>query len=417
MRVLLSDGSGLTARQVATQLACAGHHVQALSPAHLCLSRFTRHVRRVHRVPACGAAPLAWLDKALEVARTERVEVLFPTQEQVAVIAAGEAQLRDAGVATAVPAFSALARVHDKLASFSTLQELGIPQPAGEVLTSAAELARWSHVPAYVKLPIGTAMQGVVRLDRMDQAGALAARLASDGSFADGGVLVQQPVDGPLTMVQSVFDHGLLVAFHANARVREGTRGGACNKRSMHAPALREQVAHLGSSLGWHGGLAADIIIGPDGPVWIDVNPRLVEPGNAWHAGVDLVGALLAVATSSGTVKPQPDGGEGVATHQLLLAMSGAAQGKHGRRAVVREVTDAIHHRGVYQGSAEELLPWRGDPQSLLLLAVAGSMMMLSPRVWRRMVRGAVAQYALSADAWRTIRAAAGRWSEPRPGS
>ena len=38
MLILLSDGAGLTARQCATVLARAGHRVEALSPAGLCLS-------------------------------------------------------------------------------------------------------------------------------------------------------------------------------------------------------------------------------------------------------------------------------------------------------------------------------------------------------------------------------------------
>ena len=54
MRVLLSDGSGLTARQTAAQLAtpAPGH---LLSPDPLCLARFTRRVHRVWRVPAYAA--------------------------------------------------------------------------------------------------------------------------------------------------------------------------------------------------------------------------------------------------------------------------------------------------------------------------------------------------------------------------
>ena len=67
MRVLLSDGSGLTARQSATQLAAHGHVVEALAPDPWCLTRFTSHVRRVHRVPSYGDDPYGWLDAMLSV--------------------------------------------------------------------------------------------------------------------------------------------------------------------------------------------------------------------------------------------------------------------------------------------------------------------------------------------------------------
>jgi uncharacterized protein YbjT (DUF2867 family) len=81
MRILLSDGTGLTARQSATLLSRAGHQVEALSPDPLCLCRFTRRVRRVHHVPAYGSDPFGWLDAALAVAAHRRIDVLFPTQE------------------------------------------------------------------------------------------------------------------------------------------------------------------------------------------------------------------------------------------------------------------------------------------------------------------------------------------------
>jgi hypothetical protein len=98
----------VTARQSATRLAAAGHHVEVLAPDPLCLCRFTRHVARIHRVPAYGSDPLAWLEAALAVYRSGRFDVLFPTQEQVAVLSLESERLRDEGVATVVPPFAAL---------------------------------------------------------------------------------------------------------------------------------------------------------------------------------------------------------------------------------------------------------------------------------------------------------------------
>ena len=103
MRILLSDGSGLTARQTASDLAGRGHHVEVLSPDPVCLCRFTRHVRHVWRVPAYGTDPWGWLDTALAVYHRGRFDLLFPTQEQVAVLAAAPGLLNKAGVVTAVP--------------------------------------------------------------------------------------------------------------------------------------------------------------------------------------------------------------------------------------------------------------------------------------------------------------------------
>src|SRR3954470_22771499 len=81
MLILLSDGAGLTARQCATVLARTGHRVETLSPAGLRLCRMTRHVRRVHDVPALGRDPSAWLEAALGVAARRGADVLLPVQE------------------------------------------------------------------------------------------------------------------------------------------------------------------------------------------------------------------------------------------------------------------------------------------------------------------------------------------------
>jgi ATP-grasp domain len=402
MRVLLTDGSGLTARQVATQLASRGHVVEALSPDPLCLTRFTRTVRRVHRVPAYGPDPYGWLEAATAIYAAGRFDVLFPTQEQVAVLAREAARLHSDGIITAVPTFAALARVQDKVAAAATLTEAGLPQPRGTIAATAPELAAIDRGPLFVKTPIGTATSGV----RYAADAAELRRIATDfdavGAFRLGGVLAQCPVDGPLVMAQSVFEHGELVAVHANVRVREGARGGASHKRSIDLPAVRDDLAALGRHLGWHGALSADVILTDDGPVFIDINPRLVEPGNAWRSGVDLVDALLDVATSE-TATVRPSGRTGVRTHQLLLAVLGAAQHQQRRRAVAGELLAAWRHSGSYRHSVEELTPPRGDLRAAIPVAVAALATPTRPAAWRRLAGGSVAGYALTQQGWSAI--------------
>jgi hypothetical protein len=423
MLIMLSDGAGLTARQTATVLARAGHQVEALSPRGLCLGRMTRHVRRVHDVPPVGRDPFGWLDAALGIAARRGAGLLLPVQEQVAVMALARDRIEAAGLATAVPSFEALAQVQDKVSAYRTLGRTGVPQPPAVIAASAAELAdaadalgaaggTWPGLPAFVKTPIGTASAGVRRVSSREELG----RLATDyerrgvfagGAFEGGGVLVQQPVAGPLVMVQSVFARGELVAFHACERVREGTAGGASHKLGRQLPQAREHLARLGAILGWHGALSADVIAGPAGPVFIDINPRLVEPANALASGTDLAGALVEVALS-GTSRPQPDGAPGVRTHQLLLAVLGAAQ-HGGRRDVARELADATLRRGSYRDSREELTPGGGDPLARVPVAVAALATLAWPPAWRHFVGGSAGAYSLTPAAWseltRTARA------------
>jgi hypothetical protein len=400
VRVLLSDGSGLTARQSATVLSGAGHVVEALSPDPLCLCRFTGHVRRVHHVPSYGADPFGWLDAALAVYARGRFGLLLPTQEQIAVLSCAAGRLREAGVVTAVPPFGALAQVQDKLSAFATLTRLRIPQPPGRAILTPEGLAGWEEFPIFLKAPIGTAASAVRRIASARELRQLPPSWAA--ACEAGGLLAQTPAEGPLIMVQSIFAGGELIAFHACARTREGARGGASHKRSVALPAVRDYVEMLGQELSWHGALSADVILAPYGPVFIDINPRLVEPVNALRSGVDLVASLLDVARSE-PPEPQPTASAGVSTHQLLLAILGAAQHDGKRRAIIRELLAACLHRGAYRDSTEELTPLRHDPRAGGLVALAAAATVIRPPAWKWFASGSVAAYALTPAGWSQI--------------
>ena len=413
MRVLLTDGTSLTSRQVARLLWRSGHEVGVLSPDPLCLARFTRGVRRLHRVPPYGPDPIRWLAATRRAYAAGGYDVLFPTQEQVAVLSMSAAALLEDGVATAVPSFEALLAVQDKLAAHATLAKLGIPQPEATVLTSGEELAAWSNLPVFVKAPIGTATSGVWRVDGRNVLRRLARELEASGAFADGGVLAQSVVDGPLVMLQGVFSEGGLVALHANLRVRAGARGGASHKRSIDLPEARALLATLGRELRWNGALSADAISTPQGPAFIDINPRLVEPGNAWASGVDLAGAMLDIARQApGNL--QPVGRSGVRTHQLLLAVLGAAQEGRGRSGVLRELSEALRHDGAYEDSAEELTPVSGDWRAAVPLLLTCTATLVRPATWRWFSESSVANYALTPEGWRVIRSSGQSAATPR---
>jgi hypothetical protein len=402
MFVLLSDGAGLTARQCATLLSRAGHRVEALTPDPLCLCRLTRHVRKVHRVPGLGADPLGWLEAALDVAGRRHADVLLPVQEQVAVMSLARERIASAGLLTAVPDFTALTQVQDKVAAFRTLTRLGLPQPRASVVTSRDALGSTDELPAFVKTPVGTASAGVRRVATRGELRRHAAHLD-----CRNGVLIQQPAIGPLIMIQSVFASGELVAFHACERVREGAGGGASHKRGISLPEVRAHTDALGTALNWHGALSADVILTAEGPQFIDINPRLVEPVNAFVSGVDLIGALVEAARS-GTGTPQPPGNPGVRTHQALLAILGVAARGGRRRDILRELLRALTRSGDYRHSTEELTPvrWPGtgiDPVTAIPAAAAALATLISPAAWHHFAAGATSAYSLSPAAWQAL--------------
>jgi biotin carboxylase len=406
MKVLLSDGSGLTSRQVATQLDRLGHEVSAAVSDDLCMARFTRHVRHLVAVPNFGPDPLGWCDRLLDQAGAAGIDVIFPTQEQVTVLSHQLPRLRAAGLATAVPPFAALRRVYDKVSACATLDEHRVLQPRTSVLREATEASAWGAFPAFVKTPVGTGSTGVRRVVDRDGLVAAVEHFMALGAAADGGVLVQEALDGTLVMAQCVFSEGELMAFHVNERVREGANGSASSKCSVSLPSLQSDLARLGRSLDWHGALSVDAIVTPTGAQVIDVNPRLVEPANAQASGTDLVGALLAVALGR-AVAPTAASRPGVRTHQLLMAVLGAAQRRGRRRDMFREVSQGLLHRGVYAGSAEELQPLAGDWKAGILPVAAVLATSVRPALSSVFTEGAVSSYALSPEGWRTLCATA----------
>jgi glutathione synthase/RimK-type ligase-like ATP-grasp enzyme len=398
MRILLSEGSGLTSRQVAGQLGLLGHEVEILSSSKICLTRFTRHVRAVHDVPRFGLDPFGWLAAAERIAVERRTDLLFPTQEQVTVLSARRKYLR---VATIVPPFVSLTRVQDKISAFRTLKAIGAPQPQTFVISSADDLRDVSAYPVFVKRPVSTASSGVQRATNAQELEAA----AREFSLGQSELIAQSRASGPLAMVQAVADRGRLIAHHACLRLREGVGGGASLKGSIALPGLADLLARIVTALDWHGALSMDLIVTDVGPVIIDVNPRLVEPANALAAGVDLVAAMLDLAGDAPARERSP-GAADVRTRQTLLAILGAAQQHGARGAVLHEAFNAIFARGDYAGSIEELTPVTGDPIAAIPVVTALLASLIHPPLWRKFHAGAVGPYAVSPEAWDEILAA-----------
>jgi len=399
MRILLSEGSGLTSRQVAGQLGSLGHEVEILTSSKICLTRFTRHVRAVHDVPRFGLDPFGWLAAAERIAGERKADLLFPTQEQVTVLSARKKHLR---VATIVPPFASLARVQDKISAFRTLKAIGAPQPQTFVISTADDLCHVATYPIFVKRPVSTASAGVRRTTNAQELEAT----AREFGLGQSELIAQSQAYGPLAMAQAVADRGRLVAHHACLRVREGVGGGAALKESVDLPGLADMLARLAAALDWHGALSMDLIVADRGPVIIDVNPRLVEPANALAAGVDLVAAMLDVA-SDAPAQERPSGTAGVRTRQTLLAILGAAEHHGTRGAVLREAFDAFFARGDYADSVEELTPVTGDPVAAVPVVAAFVATAIHPALWRKFHAGAVGPYAVTPEAWDEILVAA----------
>lgn len=410
-RILLSEGSSTSAREAITALGLKGHELEICDPDRHCIGRFSRFVRRFHRCPGLGADPEGYWAFMRDLISRGRFDVLLPIHEQGFLFAKVQAEIAP-HVAVALPCFDSYRRAHSKAGFSRLLAEIGLPQPRTEFLASAEELLRLDRFPVVVKLAIGTASRGTWMVTAKAELEPLARDLARAHAF-DNTVLVQDLIPGPVEHAQAVFSGGDLVAMHAYRQIARGAGGGDAIKESVGRPQVREHLIALGAALNWHGALSVDYILPEDDtPLYIDCNPRLVEPMSAMLAGLDLADLLVRVSRGEtpGASGSQP----GVRTHIALQALLGSAIRSGSRLELLRECWCLLTAGGPYAGSREELTPVRSDWLSAVPVTFAALWLLANPKAAHGMAAkgwGAHLLTTRSADAIRrwTIEAPPGR--------
>src|SRR6185369_6150760 len=125
-KILLSEGSSLSARETITALGLAGHRVELVSAESFCLGRFSRFVSRVHPAPASGADPDGYLAAVLEIVKRRSIDVLLPVQEQAYLFAAARRRL-PADLGIALSDFASFEQVQSKAGLAELLTQLKVP--------------------------------------------------------------------------------------------------------------------------------------------------------------------------------------------------------------------------------------------------------------------------------------------------
>jgi hypothetical protein len=370
LRVLLSEASSLTAREHLTVLGAAGVQVEAMSSDRFALCRWSRWARRLHHCPAPGTDPAGYLQAVSAVLAEGGFDALLPTHEQAWLFAVARDRLPPAAPVALAPA-AAFGRVQSKAAFARLLDELGAPQPRWWPVEDDAALGR-IPCPYFLKSAFSTAGQGV----RQVRTPAERARALTELRASGQELIAQAPAPGQYGQVQALFDDGRLVAAHTSVQAGLGMGGSAAARLSVDHPSARFWAAAVGEKVAWHGGLTMDYLHQDGEPVFIECNPRTVEPGNAAAAGVNL--PLLSIALATG--RPLPDtavtGRPGVRTRGTLALLLGSADQAGSRRAVLRTLSAAAARKGVFAHSAEVLTPVIRDPPSLIpLLRVATALL------------------------------------------
>ncbi len=402
LRVLVPEGSSTSAREAITILGLSGHHVEICDPSPWCLARFSRFVRRFHRCPGLRDDPTGFLAFVAQLLARERFDVLLPTHEQGFLLARARPQL-EGRTGFALPAFESYRAAHSKAGFSRLLDQLKLPQPSTRIVTSAQGLRDAIRYPSVVKTSVGTASRGIWFVRNADDLEIALRDLDAGGEFA-GEVLAQDLITGTTEKAQSVFCRGRLIGFHAYRQIAAGVGGGEAIKQSVSRPQVRACLEALGAHLGWHGALSVDTIMPSDGtaPLLIDCNPRLVEPGNAYCAGIDLVGLLLRVSQGE-TPAALQEGRDGVRTHLAMQALLGCASRGGTRSDLARECVHLATAGGAYAESREELTPVRLDWLSAVPLMMTAAVLLASPASAIKLARGGIGAHLLDLGSIRKI--------------
>ena len=106
-KILLSEGTSLSAREAINTLGLSGRVVDVCAPTRWCLGGFSRWVRRVHRTPAVGVDPGGYVQAVRSLCETQPFDVLLPVHEQAYLFAAlRESQSTWPTARTAIPVAS-----------------------------------------------------------------------------------------------------------------------------------------------------------------------------------------------------------------------------------------------------------------------------------------------------------------------
>ena len=383
-------------------LGRAGRTVEICGPHRWCLGGYSKWVDRVHVAPASGGDPAGYVRFVAELCARERIDVLLPVHEQAYLFAAlrdREPSWPSARTAVPVAPLAAFQAVQTKDALTATLALAGLPQPATVVVRSAEELRRQGGAflrdagRCAVKATAGTASTGLHRVQDRRQLEELAA--AAD--FSTLPLVVQEWVDGPLERLQAVYASGRLAAIHCYRQVVGGLGGGDVVKESVSRPVVLAHLAALGERVRWHGALAFDYLLrdgDPARPLYIDANPRLVEPVSAALSGVDLADMLLRVAQGENP-GPLAIGRAGIRTRLGISGLLERASVTGRRGAILGDLFAQLGSRGRYAGSTEELTPADDGARSRIPFWGLALQLLAQPSRADAIIRRSVESYAL----------------------
>lgn len=396
-KILLSEGSSLTSRETLTALKDCGFCIDILSSSKFPSTAFSVWKHKLIATVNVNVQPQQYLEHVSRLLKSGEYTTIIPTHETAWLFAEGVHCL-PSNVAIPVAKAESFQKVQSKIAFAQLADELRIPQPKWELLTSNPLISL--PYPYWLKADFGTAGRSVYRVnDSLELHEGI--KLLSTGA---NQLMAQESVDGQYGQVQAVFDHGRMIAVHTSMQRGVGAGGSAAARISVDYPETREHIRKIGCSLDWHGSLTLDFIYRDGIPYYIECNPRMIEPGNAAKAGVNFPEILIHLSSNENLATNVLIGESGVRTHSTLALLLGAAERGEGKRGLLKLFWQGITCTGDFQDSVEVLTPYKGDFPSIIPLFVILLQLLIAPHKVNKIAQRAIEDYCVLPETIKTVR-------------
>jgi len=282
-RVLVTDAGRGSAVSIIRSLGRANWHVIAGDADQYSPGFYSNYAHRALRYTSPANDSKRFVDELVQLARTERLDIIIPvTDEAILPLAAGRSRF-PRSTQLAIPNDEQLRAVHDKVATLTLAERLGVPIPRTELVTTVGEAARhcrrlgWPVVlkPRHSRVHLDNRI--IARqVQYASSLRELADAFASAGNASE--FLLQEYWPGEGHGVELLLDRGEPRLAFQHRRLREvPPSGGPSSYREAVSldPLLLEHATLLLRELGWTGLAMVEFKCGVRGARLMEINGRI----------------------------------------------------------------------------------------------------------------------------------------------
>jgi predicted ATP-grasp superfamily ATP-dependent carboligase len=272
-RILLTGARAPVALDLARKFSKAGHTVYLADSIALPLARWSRSVKRTFQVPAPASNPVLFVNALESICRSERIDLLIPTCEEIFFVASGLEQLQKVTQVLS-ESFETMHRLHSKWQFVQLIENLAleVQAPESHLLCDAEALEAfvrtrntkdWVFKPVYSRFASRTCV------------GPEHDRVSEIRPSESDPWLAQRRIKGQEFSTFSISSHGRVCA-HAcyRSKYRAGV-GAGIYFLNVIDPRIQSFVDRFSEKMHFTGQVGFDFMYDEDGTLYVlECNPR-----------------------------------------------------------------------------------------------------------------------------------------------